>query len=194
MPSSDATRLLTAAKSGDDAAAAKLAPLVYDELRRLAGHYLGEHVAGAVTLQPTALVHEAYIRLIGGDGRDFRSRTHFFAAAAGAMRHILIDHARARRAGKRGGGARPLTLIESDGDLGDGQSAHDLLELNELLERLAKLSPRAARVVDLRVFGGVTAREIAGVLNISERTVKEDWRIARAWLRSELKRNADDDP
>lgn len=168
-------------------------PLVYDELRRLAGQYLGNGARGAVTLQPTAIVHEAYIRLVGANGGDYRSQTHFFAAAAGAMRHVLVDHARARNAKKRGEGARPLTLIESDGQIDQGDAAHDLLALNELLERLAALSPRAARVVDLRVFGGLSVREAAGVLGISERSVNDDWRVGRAWLRAELRRESADE-
>lgn len=189
MRSDEQNKTVPDSEYGDAPATEELTPVVYKELRRLAKHYLGNQARDVVTLQPTALVHEAYIRLVGSSGRDFRSRTHFIAAAAGAMRHVLIDHVRAFRAAKRGHGARPLTLIASDGEIGDGRAAHDLLELNDLIERLAEMSPRAARVVDLRVFGGLTTREIADVLGISERTVKEDWRVGRAWLRSELRKD-----
>lgn len=187
MPSDEEMEVLSDPDRGNGLATAKLTPIVYKELRRLAKHYLGNQARDLVTLQPTALVHEAYLRLVGSSGRDFRSRTHFIAAAAGAMRHVLIDHVRAFRAAKRGQGARPLTLIASDGEIGDGRQAYDLLELNDLIERLAEMSARAAQVVDLRVFGGLTTREIADVLGKSERTVKDDWRVGRAWLRSQLR-------
>lgn len=182
----EATRLLTAAGSGDAAAAEQLTPLLYDELRALAGRYLNARKNGVNTLQPTALVHEAFLRLIGHDEIDPRSRTHFFAAAANAMRWVLVDYARAKAAEKRGGGRTFLTLQSSDGVVESEEV--DVLALHELLERLAELSPRAARVVDMRFFGGMSVSETAQVLGVSERTVKGDWRTARAWLRAELER------
>lgn len=193
MGSTNVTKLLAASGKGDDVAATKLMPLVYDELRRLAAQYLHQQCGADITLQATAIVHEAFLRLVRQDHCDEQSRTHFFATAALAMRHVLIDHLRRNQAAKRGGGTTPLTLIECGVESEGTTSTHDLIALNETLERLAELSPRAARVVDLRVFGGMANEEIAVVLGVCERTVKEDWRIARAWLKAELKRGTKDD-
>jgi len=162
-----------------------LLPLVYEELRRLAGGYLkGERVAH--TLQPTALVHEAYLRIQGQGDVRWKSPGHLRAVCAQAMRRILVDHARARMAAKRGGGARAVTLASQ------GLAAHevplDVLEVEEALQRLEALSERQARIVELRFFGGLTSREAAEVLGISETTAEDQWRFARAWLNRELAR------
>jgi RNA polymerase sigma-70 factor (ECF subfamily) len=181
----DATQLLARASRGDQAAVRDLAPLVYDELRALARRHLAPNsAAGTATLQPTALVHEAFLRLIEQNTVDYRSRTHFLAAAAVAMRCVLLDHVRARGAAKRGGGWHRITLtgaltIPQERDI-------DLLALDEALSRLAEKDPRAARIVELRFFGGLSHKEVASEIGVSERTVRNDWSIARAWLRCEL--------
>ena len=181
----DTTQLLTQASRGDEAAAAQLMPLVYDELRELAGRYLargGE--GGASTLQPTAIVHEAFLRLVGHQKRDFEGKTHFYAVAAVAMRHVLIDHVRGRKRAKRGGEWKRITLADGPHISTAGQL--DLLALDEALTKLAELDERAARVVELRYFSGMTDRDIGEALGISERTVRNDWSMARAWLQCEL--------
>jgi RNA polymerase sigma factor (TIGR02999 family) len=182
---SDVTLLLEGAGRGDPRASQALLPLVYDELRRLAERRLAREPAGA-TLQATALVHEAWLRLVGDDGApgDWGSRGHFFGAAAQAMRRILVERARARRAVKRGGGAARVTLAE------DAWAApvpdEDLLALDEALERLSARDERKARVVLLRHFAGLTVEETAAALGVSPATVKSDWAFARAWLAREL--------
>ena len=159
----------------------RLLPLVYRELRALAARYLRSERAGS-TWQPTALVHEAYLRLIESERIDWKGKTHFMAVAAIQMRRILVDHARARAAKKRGG--RPITLTETL--LSTAKPSIDLMALDEALDRLATRSPRQARVVELKLFAGLVSTEIAFSLGVSERTVKEDWRVARAWLMNEL--------
>lgn len=175
------TLLLSQVRDGNKEALERLIPTVYHELRRLAGHYMRnerpEH-----TLQATELVHEAYLRLIGGRSCDFVNRAHFFAVAASVMRHLLVDHARARQRLKRGGAAVPLNAaVEAAAVPGA-----DMLALDEALERLARIDPRQSRVVELRYFGGLTIQEIATVMELSERTVKYEWQMARAWLRAEV--------
>jgi RNA polymerase sigma factor (TIGR02999 family) len=181
--SADVTALLEAAGDGDRQAFDRVVPLVYDELRRIARHQLGsEHPDH--TLNTSALVHEAYLRLVGLEHIEWRGRSHFFAAAAGAMRRILIDHANHRRALKRGGGKAPLTL---DGiEVGTNGSLDDLIELDRALERLERLDERQARVVEFRFFAGMTIEETAEALDIGAMTVKRDWTAARAWLNREL--------
>jgi RNA polymerase sigma factor (TIGR02999 family) len=179
----DPTQLLTLAQQGDAAAARALTPIVYEELRRLAAKYLGGGGA-PVTLQPTVLVHEAFIRLIGQDQDAFAGRTHFYAVAAVAMRHVLIDHVRARNRAKRGGGWKEVTLSGVPG--ADTAAPVDPLVLEEALEQLAQLDERAARGVVLRFFGGLNDVEIAEQLGVSERTVRNDWSMARAWLRCRI--------
>lgn len=179
----DVTELLTRTSTGDKRAAERLTPLVYDELRRLARRYLAE-AGSRGTLQATALVHEAFLRLVGKDSADINGRTHFCAIAAAAMRHILIDHARGRHRAKRGGGWQRVTLDRA-ADV-TGRATIDVLDLNEALERLAKLDERAARVVELRFLGGLSEPQIAELLGVTERTVRNDWSMARAWLRCEL--------
>src|SRR5262245_15539081 len=178
-----ATQLLTAHAGGDGRAADELLPLVYDELRSLAGRYLAAERPGA-TLQPTALVHEAYLRLIDYDRIDWQGKTHFLAMAATQMRRILVERARGQAAQKRGGRGHRITLTEALTPTSD--PSVELLALDEALSRLGARSPRQAQVAELRLFAGLFAREAAFCLGVSERTVKEDWRVARAWLMKEL--------
>jgi len=186
---SDVTRLLLAWSDGDETALQRLMPLVYAELRRLAARYMGRERAGH-TLQTSALINEAYLRLVGARGVQWQNRAHFYAVSAGAMRRILVDFARARDNLKRGGGVRPIPLDEQT--LAGVTRSADLLALVEALERLAVLSPRQGRVVELRYFGGMTEQEVADVLDISSRTVRHDWQLARAWLHRELERRTND--
>ncbi len=157
-------------------------PVVYDELRRVAAAYLRRERTDH-TLQPTALVHEAYLKL-HARGVVQGGRTHFLARAATAMRQILVDHARARAAAKRGGGWKKVTVSEAAALSDDG--VEDVIAVNDALERLAALDPRAARIVELRFFAGLTEAEIAGELGITDRWVREQWSHARAWLRREM--------
>ena len=181
---SNVTRLLVESGSDEpDNVVARLAPLVYDELRSLARRYFGSEPRDH-TLQPTALVHEAFLRLVDETQIDWQGRTHFYAACAGAMRHILVDHARGRRRLKRGGGWYRLTLEDAEARL--GVEDVDVLDFNDTLERLASLSKRQAQVVELRFFAGMAIKDIAMFLGVSKRTVEGDWTHAKAWLRSEL--------
>jgi RNA polymerase sigma factor (TIGR02999 family) len=184
LASTNVTVLLRQLRSGDQATRDLLAEAIYPELRRIAGHQFRrerrEH-----QLQPTALVHEAYLRLAGNEAQNWESRAHFFGAAAASMRRILIDQARARRAEKRGGDqtARdtgPAIAVEAAPSI-------DLLALDHALTELAKVSPRQARIVELRYFGGLTVPETAEALGINARTVDRDWATARAWLRRRLR-------
>lgn len=179
----DATRVLTAHSAGDRNATAQLIPLVYKRLRALAGHYMGAE-AGYQTLQPTALVHEAFIRMIKSDAVDWRGKTHFFAVAATQMRRILIDRARAAASQKRG--LRPTRITLNDTAAVTQEGVLDLLMLDEAMGRLARRSNRQARVAELRVFSGMQFEEIAHILGMSERTIRKDWGMARAWLSREL--------
>ena len=177
------THLLKEWSDGDEAALDRLTPLVYQELRQQAARYLRRERRGH-SLQTTALINEAYIRLI--DARDVRweSRAHFFGIAANLMRRILVDHARRRDAEKRGGPQIRLTL--SDLAVVTKNTDVDLLAIDEALDRLSVLDPQQARVVELRFFGGLSVEETATALGISAKTVKRDWRVARAWLRREI--------
>jgi len=181
----EVTRLLTEWKQGDRDALGKLVPLLYRELRRLAGHYLRQERAGH-TLQPTALVHEAYLHLAGEDHGDWRDRAHFMAVAAQLMRRILVEYARRRSAAKRGGGVAVVEL-EDLADLREPELV-EVLAVDEALARLAGIDPQQARVVELRYFAGLTAEETAEALGISPRTVKREWTLASAWLRREFRR------
>jgi RNA polymerase sigma factor (TIGR02999 family) len=179
------TVLLRAWRHGDQAAFARLTPLVYDELRRRARRYLhGERPDH--TLRPTALVHEAYLRLVGLDGVDWQDRNHFFALAARQMRRILVDAARARRYQKRGGGAVNVAFDEA---LAVSPHDPDLVALDDALALLARRDERKARVVELRFFGGLTNQEVAVALGISIDTVTRDWQMAKLWLRRELRKD-----
>lgn len=180
---SSITALLLQLSEGNREAEARLIPQVYDELRRLAGRYMRMERANH-TLQPTALVHEAYARLVQQPQVPWQNRAHFFSVASQLMRHILVDHARARRTGKRGGIQQQVSL--NDANQPRSEQSVDVLALNEVIERLEKLDPRQARIVELHFFGGLNFEEIARLLSTSERTVKREWSMARAWLRSEL--------
>ncbi|HJT29471.1 MAG TPA: ECF-type sigma factor [Pyrinomonadaceae bacterium] len=155
---------------------------VYNELRRLATAYLRRERPDH-TLQPTALVHEAYMRLAAQNGVDWRSREHFLGIAAAMMRRVLVDHARGHRRGKRGGGLK-LPLADADG-CAEGE-VHDVVALDEALRKLARKHPQKSRVVELRFFGGLSIEETAGVLKVSDSTIERDWKFARAWLAREI--------
>ena len=181
----DATLLLNAVERGDAKAADQLLELVYGELRALATHKMAQESAGQ-TLQPTALVHEAWLRLVGSEAPNFQNRAHFFSAAAEAMRRILIDRARRRRTQRHGGGYQRVNL--DDCDLVAPQADDELLAVNEALDQLSKKHPVQAEVVKLRYFGGRTNEEVAQVLGVSVATVKNYWAFSRAWLLQETKR------
>jgi RNA polymerase sigma factor (TIGR02999 family) len=183
---SDITRLLEAAAGGDRKAAAELLPLVYDELRQLAAVRMAAEATDH-TLNPTALVHEAYLRLVGpADGLRWDGRGHFFAAASEAMRRVLVDYARNRNRLKRGGGQRRVDLDRLT-DLA-AATDDDLLELNDALDQLAQVYPAAAELVKMRFFAGMTLTEAAGALGLSERTADRYWVFARTWLADALTR------
>ena len=184
LPGPDVTALLISWSSGERSAADRLIPAVYDELHRQAARALrregDEH-----TLQATALVHEAYLRLVDQRRVEWRNRAHFFGIAAEVMRRVLVDHARARLAAKRGGGMQRLTLDEAV-EVSSGGGDADVLALHDALERLALLDAGQARLVELRYFGGLNIEETADTLGVSPATVKREWALARAWLRREL--------
>ncbi len=180
------TSLLLDWSKGDQAAYEQLAPLVYDELHRIARRQMSKERPGH-TLQPSALVNEAFMRLIDYDGVNWENRRHFFRLAARMMREVLINYAASRRSAKRGGTAQRVTLDEAlVRDETGAMELEDLLALNEALQRLAQEDDRCARVVELMFFGGLSERETADELGISDRTVKREWRYARLWLRREL--------
>ena len=184
----EVTRLLGEYRRGDRAALDRIVPLVYGELRRIAARALRREREGH-TLQPTALVHEAYMRMVEQEGVEWQNRAHFLACAANAMRRILVDSARARRAGKRGGGANRETLSEAL-EVAAAQPV-DLVALDDALSALAALHARQAQVVELRYFGGLSIEETAEVLGVSPATVSNDWALARGFLRRELSRGRD---
>lgn len=178
-----ATRLLVDWRRGDQIAAERLIPLVYDELRLLARGYL-QRERSDHTLQATGLVHEAYLRLVDQAATTWESRGHFFAVAAGVMRRVLVDHARRHRAEKRGG---TWEKLEFDEALAGAQSPNlDLVALDEALQDLARIDPRQSQVVELRFFGGLTTEQAAEVMDVSPRTIKREWRRAKAWLHREI--------
>ena len=188
VQASETTLLLRAWAEGDRAALEQLTPRVYAELRRIAGHCMQNERPGR-TLQTTALVHEAYLRLIDVNNVNWEHRAHFFAVSAQIMRRILVDRARGRATAKRGGGLARVNLdkIALD-EIADVSSGHEneLIALDEALERLAELDPRKARIIELRFFGGLSVEETAAVLKVSPDTVMRDWRLARSWLLLEL--------
>ncbi len=177
------TGLLKRWDNGDDTALAELTPLIYEELRRLAHHQMGGQRPDH-TLQTTALVNEAYLRLADQTRMNWQNRAHFFAVAARAMRHILVDYARSQRAGKRGGGALKVEFDEAA--LVSPMEAKEIVDLHEALERLAQLDSRKAQVVELKYFGGLNYDEIAEALRTSRATVRRDWDFAKLWLYTEL--------
>ena len=184
QPSEGITQLLIDWGKGDQAALEQLMPLVYSELRRLASNYLrrerGEH-----TLQPTALVNEAYLKLVDQRNPKWQNRAHFFGIAAQLMRRILVDHARQHQAVKRGGAEQQRISLTGAEALAQ-QPEVDLLALNEALDELAKMDPQQSRIVELKFFGGLAIEEIGEVLGIGHATVERDWKMARAWLRRQL--------
>jgi RNA polymerase sigma factor (TIGR02999 family) len=180
---SEITRLLADWANGHQAALEKLLPLVYDELHRLASSYMRRERPDH-TLQTTALVHEAYLKLVGQDDVRWQTRVHFFAAAAQVMRHILVDHARGRSRAKRGDGVPQVSLDEAAAI--SGQRADELLAINDALIALTATDPRKSRVFELRYFGGMSVDEAAEALKVSPATVARDWRMAKAWLRREI--------
>jgi len=180
----EVTALLRRWRDGDEAALNKLTPLVYDELHRLAHKYIRRERAGH-TLQTTALVNEAYVRLVDQNSVDWQNRAHFFGVAAQVMRHILVDYARQQTAVKRGGGVERFNLDE--GLIVSKESAAELVALDEALKALSDLYPRRSKVVELRYFGGLNNKEASEILNVSETTIERDWRFARAWLFREMR-------
>jgi RNA polymerase sigma factor (TIGR02999 family) len=180
----EVTHILEAAQRGDEKAAEHLLPLVYAELRQLAARKMAQESAGH-TLQPTALVHEAWLRLTGNDDRKWNDRTHFFAAAAEAMRHILVDNARRKRTQRHGGGQQRVEVADIASAAGENDDK--VLAVNDALEKFATIDPQKAELVKLRYFVGMTIEEAGQVLGISERTAKRYWTFARAWLHEEIK-------
>jgi RNA polymerase sigma-70 factor (ECF subfamily) len=187
----DVTRLLEQASAGDAAARATLFDVLDRELRRLAEGAMRAERANH-TLQPTALVHEAFLRLAGDQGR-FESRAHFLGVAASAMRRVLVDHARGRNAQKRGSGTTLVTVTDLDDLPQPAPEDVDLVVLDDALSRLTTLDARQALIVELRFFGGLSVEETAAVVGVSERTVKREWQVSRAWLRREMARIGEND-
>ena len=184
---SEVSRLLRAWSLGERAAFDELMPLVYEELRRIAKRQWRGQRAGQ-TLDATALIHEAYLRLADQSEVHWQNRAHFFGVAAKAMRHIVVDHARTRRAAKRGGAARRVPLVEAVSIA--IERPVDVVALDDALQSLAALDQRKSQVVELKYFGGLAVREIAEVLHVSEETVARDWRLARSWLLRQLSKSA----
>jgi RNA polymerase sigma factor (TIGR02999 family) len=182
------TELLSRWSEGDTAARDALIPIVYDELRRVAKRCLGGQ-RNDHTLQPTALVHEAYLRLVKQDNLEWHDRVHFFAMAAKAMRQILVDHARRRRAVKRGGGA--ITMVLDEASASQKNASLDLIALDDALQRLAALDPRQSEIVELRFFGGLSVEETSQIVDISPATIKREWATARLWLHREMSAGAE---
>jgi RNA polymerase sigma factor (TIGR02999 family) len=182
-PSREVTRILSAIEHGDEQAAQALWPLVYEELRQLAAHQLAREKPGH-TLQPTALVHEAYLRLLGSEHRcPYKNRAYFFTAAAAAMRRILIEHARRKHTRKRGAGLQRQGLE----DVAEPHPGEELLALDDALEKLAATDPQKARLVELRYFAGLTNEQAAEVLGISPSTADRHWAYTRAWLQAQVR-------
>ena len=190
LPSQQVTQLLVDWSGGDSGALEKLIPLVQPELHRLAHYYMGREAIGH-TLQTTALLNEAYLQLVDDPKRSWQNRTHFVAAAAQLMRRIMVDHARERRALKRGGGALKVSL--DDAALVTERRSEELLALDEALEKLAALDPLKSQIVELRYFGGLTVEETATFLKMSHRSVEREWTMAKAWLYRALSGKEADD-
>jgi RNA polymerase sigma factor (TIGR02999 family) len=182
------TQLLNEWGNGNHAALEELMPVVYAELHKMAKRYMDQQNPSH-TLQTTALIHEAYLRLAGDSARQWQNRAHFFGVAAKAMRHVLVDHARTTHAAKRGGAMRPLRFDEEIDTAGERMG--QLIALDDALTDLAKLHPWQSEVIELRFFGGLSVEETAELLKVSPETVLRDWRIAKAWLHGELKRRDD---
>ncbi len=185
-PSQQITLLLADWSNGNQAALDNLMPLVYDELRRMARSYMRGQSSGH-TFQTTELIHEAYLKLAKQEDPDWQNRAHFFGVASQAMRHILVDYARAKNTGKRGGSAKNITLEESL--IVSPEHSEEVIALDDALNRLAELDERKTKVVEMKFFGGLKIEEIAEVLKISPETVKRDWSFAKSWLLRELANN-----
>lgn len=184
-PNDNVTLILAELRDGDSSAADRLLPIVYEELRGIAQRVFKSQRAIEKTIQPTILVHDVFMKLAQKTDIEWESRAHFFAVAAKATRDLVVDHARRRQAAKRGGGWNRMTLS----GMSDGRSdteMMDVLDLEAALVRLKEIAPRQEQIVEMRFYAGLTVEEVATVLNISERTVMYDWRMARAWLRSHL--------
>jgi len=179
----DVTVLLQAWTSGDKDALEKLTPLIYAEMRRLARHYMARERSNA-TLETGAILNEAFLRLVHWKNARWENRSHFYGLAAQMMRRVLVDHARSRGYGKRGGGVRPVALDEAV--VVSSERSSDLVALDEALERLAAVDERKSKVVELRFFGGLSVEETAEILNVSPFTIARDWTLAKAWLHREL--------
>ncbi len=188
-PTSTISRLIESVRNGDAAAAAALTPLLYNELHRLAMHHMRNERLGH-TLQATALVNEAYLKLIDNREANWQNRAHFLAIASQAMRRVLIDHARSKRRVKRGGLQQKVSL--EDVVIAAEEQSYDLVALDAALDRLAKVDARQSRIVELRFFGGLSVEQTAEVLAISPKTVKRDWAVARAWLHRELRTGSEE--
>jgi RNA polymerase sigma-70 factor (ECF subfamily) len=187
--SQEITRLLREWKNGDESAIDQLFPIVYNDLRQQARNYLRSERPDH-TLQPTALVHEAYLRMLKLGQTEWENRAHFYAISAIMMRRILVDHARQLAAEKRGGGMQRVTLSNLQAPI--EQKAIDLLELNDALNRLSEIEERKARIVEMIYFGGLSQKEIADILDITEKTVQRDWKFAKLWLFREMKERSHD--
>jgi RNA polymerase sigma-70 factor, ECF subfamily len=183
MPGHNVTKVLAAVSAGDGDARSRLASLVYDDLHQIAARYMQRENRGQ-SLQPTILVHEAFLQLVDQQDRNWQNRAHFFAVAAQLMRRILIDRARSRNAVKRGGGHAMIQLDEAM--IACDESWDELIDIDNALKRLAEQDERLGRVVELRFYAGMTEEEIGEVIGISVRQVKRDWKVAKAWLRAEL--------
>lgn len=187
--SSDVTQILESLSRGDSKAAEELLPIVYDELRAIAQRVFQSQHGNDKTIQPTILVHDVFMKLTGNTDTQWAGRVHFFAVAAKAIRELLVDDIRRQQAQKRGGGWNRVNLSAINDP--KNNSIIDLIDLEDALARLKEISPRQERIVELRFFGGLTVEEVADVLNVSDRTVMYDWRMARAWLRKTLEGNGE---
>jgi len=186
----DVTRILAELRDGDRDAAERLLPIVYEELRGIAGRVFAAQRVTDKTIQPTMLVHDVFMKLSQKTDVEWESRAHFFALAAKAIRDLLVDHARRQQAAKRGGGWNRITL-SGMGDAKVAERMIDVLDLEDALKRLGEVAPRQERIIEMRFYAGLSVQEVATVLGLSERTVMYDWRMARAWLRTHLKNGED---
>lgn len=184
--SQNITLLLQRIGKGNENAPDELLSAVYEELRRLAYGYMAKE-RGDHTLQPTALVHEAYIQLVGWENVTWQNRAHFFAVAARIMRHVLIEHARRKKSTKRGGGWQKIVLDEAISFPSQGRKEFDVLEINEAMDALSELDARQGQIVELKFFGGLTDEETAHAIGVSAKTIQREWALAKAWLRRRLK-------
>lgn len=179
------TRVLHDLKNGDDKAADVLFPLLYEELRGMAGNYMRYENRGH-TLQPTSLVHEAYVKLVGQDTVDWKGRTHFLAVSAQAMRRILVDHARTKKRKKRGGDAQKVNVDDVEYKLLDPEVEEHVIAIDDALTKLAEIDPMQAQIVEMRFFTGMTVQEVADAMGVSKRKIESEWTMIKAWLRKNL--------